>query len=81
MAPVNPDIPQEWHELILFGGVWRGYIKLGDYNRANAMKNHQVGLIESTVPVEAKEETDSRDVGLSIRPTNESRNFRRRLWR
>lgn len=76
---VNLTIPQEWHEIILFGGLWRGYLKAGDMERSNQIKSQQVALINSTVPVQAKEETDSRDVGLSIRPSEPSR--RRSLWR
>jgi hypothetical protein len=62
-----PPIPQEWHEILLFGAVVRLYLRLADYERANAAKQHQAALIDSTVPVEAKEETDSHIVGLDVR--------------
>ena len=61
-----PDMPQVWNEIIMFGGVWRRYLELGDMVRSREMRNHQVDLINSTQPVEAKEETDSRFAGIEM---------------
>jgi hypothetical protein len=63
----DPCIPQSWHELILFGGIWRGYLRFGDYQRANNMKAHQVNLINSQVPTESKEEIDSPYAGIEVK--------------
>jgi hypothetical protein len=61
------EIPQSWHEIILLGGVWRGFMRLGDYARCNQVKGHQVNLIAGLTPVEAKEEVDSSHAGLEVR--------------
>ncbi len=59
-------IPEVWHELILMGGHWRGLLRLRDYESAREVKNQQIALINSTVPVEAKEEVDSPLAGIEI---------------
>lgn len=59
-------IPEAWHELVLFGGHWRGLLRLRDFEGAREIKNQQIALINSTVPVEAKEEVDSPLAGVSI---------------
>ena len=61
----TPDIPRSWHEIIMYGGVWRAFIALRDFMSANAMKAHQKALIDTMVPVEAKEETHSPNAGLA----------------
>lgn len=63
---VIPAVPEVWHEIILLGAVWRGFLKMGDYNRCTAARNHHAALINTTVPVESKEETDSRHAGLEV---------------
>ena len=59
-------IPDVWHELVLFGGWWRGLARLRDFEGAREIKNQQISLINSTVPVEAKEEVDSPLAGVEI---------------
>ncbi len=59
-------IPDAWHELVLMGGHWRGLLRLRDYESAREVKNQQIALINSTVPVEAKEEVDSPLAGIEI---------------
>lgn len=61
-----PVIPQSWHEIILFGGIYRAFIGINDWARANAAKQHQAALVNNAVPVEAKEEIDSPNAGVSI---------------
>lgn len=61
-----PDMPQVWNEIIMYGGAWRRLLELGDMVRSRELRNHQVGLINSTQPVEAKEEGDSRFVGIDL---------------
>ena len=62
----NLLIPRGWHEMVLYGGVWRGFLRLRDYEAAQTFKNHQIALINSSVPVEAKEERDSHAAGLEV---------------
>ncbi len=59
-------IPDVWHELVMYGGLWRAWHRKKDYISAREIRKHQVGLISSTVPVEAKEETDSSLAGVSL---------------
>ena len=59
-------IPDVWHELVLLGGHWRGLLRLRDYESAREVKNQQIGMINSTVEVEAKEEGDSSLAGIEI---------------
>ena len=62
----GPVIPQSWHEVILYGALWRGYLRVGDYNRANGAKSHQLGLISSSTPVKAKELMDDPRAHLEV---------------
>jgi hypothetical protein len=55
-----PPIPQEWHEIILLGGVYRTFGYLGDSLKADTWKSTQLGMINSTVPVEAIELADTK---------------------
>ena len=63
----DPEIPQVWHEVILMGGIWRTFMKAGDYPRCNQVKMHQASLIESIPPVEAKEAFDSHNAGIEVK--------------
>ena len=66
----TPDVPRVWEEIILFGAVWRGYLRRGDHPRAMEYRNIMVNLVNSTESVESKEEADSQDARLySVRPT------------
>lgn len=63
---VSPELPQVWHEVILIGAVWRGYIRLQDYTRAASAKAFHSALINDIPSVESKEESDSRLAGISV---------------
>jgi len=63
---ITPEMPQVWHEIILLGAIARGWWKLGDYAKAREMRANQLVLINSTAPIEAKEEFDSRMAGIDI---------------
>lgn len=52
---VSPSIPQVWHEIIGLGGLWRLYLDKGDFARANATKQFQADLINTTIPAEINE--------------------------
>ncbi len=61
-----PDIPQQWHELILMGAIYRGYKRIGDYPRANQALAHWERKVAQVKPVEQKEEADSHFSGLEV---------------
>lgn len=62
----DPEIPRVWHEIILYGAVWRGFLKLRDFAASREFKAQQAALVNDIQPTEAKEESDSRYSGLSI---------------
>ena len=62
----TPEPPQEWHEILLLGGVWRGFLRFQQFAKADNIRAHQLALINSTVPTEAKEEVDSRMAGVDL---------------
>lgn len=77
-------LPQEWHELILFGAAYRGFLVLNDKVSAEFYRNQQSNLTASTIPTEAKEEKDSRFAALDVvtrRSGIQSDAPRRSLWR
>ena len=63
---VNLSIPKSWHEIVLFGAMWRLYLMLRDFSASNQYKIQQIALINSAVPVEAKEEFDSHTAHLEV---------------
>lgn len=59
-------LPKSWDEIIHYGAVSRGFIRLGDYERAEASSNIQSKFISDSMPTKAKERNDShRHVGVS----------------
>lgn len=64
----NPtlSIPQVWTEIIIQGAIWRVFFDLGDFARANAVKQNQVTLINTITPTEQKELKDTRRAGLEV---------------
>lgn len=72
----TPEIPQSWHEIILFGGQWRAFMDLGDVQRGYAFKRIYNDLISTSVPVESKEEIDSSRAGVQpLRNDEDYRNY------
>jgi hypothetical protein len=63
---ITADLPIVWHEVIQMGGLWRCFIDFGDVARANQIKNHQVSLINSIVPTQAKEEGNDKYAGVEV---------------
>lgn len=59
-------LPQVWHEILLYGAVWRLYRRLGNHPLGREMRNTQIDLINSTAAVEGKEEEDSQMSGIEI---------------
>lgn len=62
----TPNMPQNWHEIVELGAIWRGFIDQNDWQRSNFAKNTQISLLNTTVPVEAKEERDNRYAGVEV---------------
>lgn len=62
----DPLIPRVWHEVILYASVYRGFLKLQDFNKAREMKAHLASIINDIVPTESKEEIDSRNSRISV---------------
>lgn len=62
----GPLIPQSWHEVILFGAVYRGFYAFGDYNRAKKAKQVYLEMTEESTPVETKEKSNVPNAGLTV---------------
>jgi len=65
-AAPDPNLPKSWQELLVFGAIFRGWLRVNDYDRANSMKAHYIGMINSMVPQESKEESDTSTAGLQL---------------
>lgn len=65
-ANTTPDLPKSWQELLILGSVYRGFLRLNDYDKANAAKAHYIGTLNSMVPVESKEEWDTSTAGVRV---------------
>lgn len=77
-------LPQEWHELILFGACYRGFLVMNDKVSAEFYRNQQANLTATTIPTEAKEEKDSRFAAVDVitrRSGTSNDSPRRSLWR
>ncbi len=69
LQTAGPEIPQEWHELILWGAINRGLVLRGDLNRAQVFRNMQAESLQLLDTQETKELEDVRYSGfMSIRP-------------
>lgn len=67
LATVAPPIPQVWHEPILFGGIYRSFLDVGDKVNGSYFRKEQGDMINTTSPVKSKEEkTDMRWAGVSV---------------
>jgi len=62
----EPNMPQVWHEIVLYGAVARRMMELSDFTRAREVRNFQAQLISTTSAVEEKEEADSRYSGVNV---------------
>ncbi len=62
----SPSAPRNWHEIILLGAVYRGFLQLQDYERANAARTHWMTLLSSVSMNEAEENKDTPRAGLRI---------------
>lgn len=65
----SPGIPQNWHEMILYGALWRGYFRFGDHLRGKSTQQMWGAMLAGTKPVESKEEIDTHYAALqAMRP-------------
>lgn len=64
---VFPKAPKEWHEVILFGAITRGFLGLGDYNKAGAARAFQASLWDTLEPVKAKETVDMHEAHFEVK--------------
>lgn len=62
----GPDAPQEWHEVILWGAVSRGFYAIGDWTRGQQAQAQQSLLIQSLDTQETKEHEDRVFSGLRV---------------
>ena len=62
----EPGVPNNWHEILMYGAIWRGFYRLGDVVRGERMKRLDVTLINEAVPTESKEERDSPTAGIEV---------------
>lgn len=64
---VFPKAPQEWHEVIMYGAVSRGFMRLGDYNKAGAARAFQSSLWDTLEPTKAKETEDHHEARFEVK--------------
>lgn len=62
----GPGVPQEWHEVILWGAVSRGFFQLGDWARGKEAQNQQAVFLQSLSTQEERETIDRPMVGLRV---------------
>lgn len=62
----GPGVPQEWHEVILWGAVNRGFLLRGDFNRASAAQNQQGLYLNSLTTQKDREHEDRHLSGLRV---------------
>lgn len=60
----GPTIPREWHEVILYGALYRGFALRGDYNRSDKVEAKYASLINMLDTDEEKEVEDRRFSGV-----------------
>lgn len=62
-----PPVAQKWHESILFGGIYRAFLDVGDRNSASYFRTEQAKMINTTPETKAIEEkTSMKWAGLSV---------------
>jgi len=62
----QPDVPRNWHELVVEGAVARGQFYKQDINMSQQTHALQTSKIRSAVAIEGKEEKDSHYAGLEV---------------
>ena len=62
----GPDAPQEWHEVVLWGAVSRGFFIRGDWNRGNLAQNQQALYLQSLSTQNERETVDRPYSGMKV---------------
>jgi hypothetical protein len=62
----GPGVPQEWHEVILWGAVSRGFFALGDWTRGKDAQAQQAMFIQSLSTQEERESFDRPTAGVRV---------------
>lgn len=67
LVATAPPVPQEWDEPILFGGIYRSFLDVGDKTSASYFRQQQADMVNTIVPTKSKEEkTSMKWAGLSV---------------
>jgi len=62
----GPDAPQEWHEVVLWGAVSRGFYILGDWTRGKDAQAQQALFIQSLDTQSERETVDRPYSGMKV---------------
>jgi hypothetical protein len=62
----GPDAPQEWHEVILWGAIARGFFADGDWDRGTKAQAQQALYIQSLDTEEVRETEDRVYSGVRV---------------
>lgn len=61
---IDPQLPNSWKEMLYVGATARAFFENGDFENEKKVNAKYVQLINSAIPVEAKEEGDSSKAGV-----------------
>lgn len=62
----GPEVPQEWHEVILMGAIYRGFFSRGDTNRGQKFRTEWSLLVNNLDTTEEKEKEDNHYSGMRV---------------
>lgn len=71
----GPDVPQEWHEMVLYGAIWRGHARFRDYNSRDSVRNAQIGLISTAQTDLAKDDKEKKFIGVELPHLSSGRRY------
>jgi hypothetical protein len=62
----GPETPQEWHEVILWGAIARGFFSFGDWDRGSKAQAQQAIYIQSLDTEEIRDTEDRAFSGMRV---------------
>ena len=62
----GPEAPQEWHEVVLWGAISRGFFARGDWARGTSAQNQQAIYLQALDTEEDREQEDR--IYAGVRP-------------
>ena len=62
----GPEAPQEWHEVVLWGAISRGFFARGDWNRGTAAQNQQAIYMQAIDTPEDRSQEDRVYSGMKV---------------